>query len=490
MSFVTGAAMRSLEEAAFRRGVSAEALMNLAGEGIAARLIEQFPLPGSAVGYVGKGNNGGDALVALRHLRKAGWTISVRAAYPETEWGTLPRRKLRELAVSPEQTLPGNPCSGPLLLLDGLLGIGARGPLRDPIAAMAKEMEQLRQQRGAIIAAMDLPSGLDADTGDGDAMTADLTLTVGVPKIGMSSENGILRSGRIVLVPLEDLPMPADSELRFFCPEAFPGLLKPRPHDFHKGNAGRVGILAGSPGMTGAAVLCASAALHAGAGLVTVHVEEDFPRHLVSAMPPEIMVRASADPVSEAFEAKHDAIVIGPGTGNCSESYHAAVLARLAEESRPLVLDADALNQIAKAGKLDLLKSNHIITPHPGEFARLAPDLAKEDRIAASRDFVERYPCTLLLKGARTLVAAPGEATRFNPTGHGGMASGGQGDTLAGVIGTLLGQGLSGPDAAAVAAWLCGRAAERCLADGPVCTATQTIAHLGGAMRDWRERRR
>src|SRR5688500_4131490 len=152
MSFVTGAAMRSLEEAAFRRGVSAEALMNLAGEGIAARLIEQFPLPGSAVGYVGKGNNGGDALVALRHLRKAGWTISVRAAYPETEWGTLPRRKLRELAVSPEQTLPGNPCSGPLLLLDGLLGIGARGPLRDPIATMAKEMEQLRQQRGAIVA--------------------------------------------------------------------------------------------------------------------------------------------------------------------------------------------------------------------------------------------------------------------------------------------------------------------------------------------------
>ena len=490
MSFVTGAAIRSLEEAAFARGISAEALMDLAGEGIAARLTGQFPRPGTAVGYVGKGNNGGDALVALYHLREAGWQVGVRAAYPEEEWGELPRRKLRKLGIAPQDGLPRRGAGGPLLLLDGLLGIGAKGALRPPIATMAAEMADLRGNHGALVAAMDLPSGLDADTGEGDAVTADLTLTVGVPKVGMSSGNGILRSGRVILVPLDELPFPPDSPLEFFCPEAFPGLLKPRAHDFHKGDAGRVGILAGSPGMTGAAVICASAALHAGAGLVALHVEENFPGHLLSAMPPEVMVRTSADPVKDAFESRHDALVIGPGTGNASARYHSALLERLAGDERPIILDADALNQIAKAGRLDLLKSNHVITPHPGEFARLAPDLAKSDRIPACRAFVEMHACTLLLKGARTLVAKAGHAVRFNPTGHAGMASGGQGDTLAGVLGTLSAQGLAGIDAASLAAWLCGRAAERSLADGPVTTASDTIRHLGGAMNDWRERRR
>lgn len=490
MSFVTGAAMRSLEEAAFRRGISAERLMDLAGEGIAARLVSQFPLPGRAVGYLGKGNNAGDALVALRHLRRAGWSASLRAAFPETAWGALPRKKSRELGLEPEATAPGPHGPGPLLLLDGLLGIGAKGHLREPLAALAAEMEALRQDRGAIVAAMDLPSGLDADTGEGGGVTADLTLTVAVPKAGLGTPAGILRSGRIVLVPLEDLPPPAGGDPAFFCPEAFPGLLPPRCHEFHKGDAGRVGILAGSPGMSGAAVLCARAALHAGAGLVTVHAEEDFPAALAAAMPPEAMVRISPDPVGDAFAARHDSLVIGPGTGNCSAAYHAALAGHLAADTRPAVLDADALNRIAGTGGQGVLKPWHVLTPHPGEFARIAPDLAGMDRTAACRAFVSRHACTLLLKGARTLVAAPGLPVRFNPTGHAGMASGGQGDTLAGVIGTLLAQDMAGPDAAALGAWLCGRAAERCLAESPLTLAGDTIRHLGGAIRDWRERRR
>ncbi|QJE97026.1 NAD(P)H-hydrate dehydratase [Luteolibacter luteus] len=490
MSFVTGAAMRSLEEAAFARGVSAEALMDLAGEGIAERLIEQFSRPGSAIGYVGKGNNGGDALVALRHLREAGWRIAIRAAFPEEEWGELPRRKLRDLAIAPEIDVPRHKGSGPFLLLDGLLGIGAKGALRGPVAAMAEEMATLRQNHGAVVAAMDLPSGLDADTGSGEAVIADLTLPVGVAKMGIASPNGVLRCGRVVLVPLKDLPLPDDSFLKFFCPEAFPGLLEPRAHGFHKGDAGRAGILAGSPGMTGAAVICTSAALHAGAGLVTLHVEGDFPPHLLSAMPPEVMVRPSPDPVKEAFEARHDALVIGPGTGHASQHYHASLLEFLASDERPIILDADALNQIAKAGRLDLLKSNHVITPHPGEFARLAPELAGESAVTACGAFVQKHGCTLLLKGARTLVAKSGQAIRFNPTGHAGMASGGQGDALSGVIGTLLAQGAESTDAASLGAWLCGRAGERSLANGPIATASDTIRHLGGAIDDWRQRRR
>jgi ADP-dependent NAD(P)H-hydrate dehydratase / NAD(P)H-hydrate epimerase len=452
-------------------------------------LIDHFPRPGRAVAYLGKGNNGGDALVALRHLREAGWQVALKAAYPETDWGVLPRRKRRELGeMSPDaRILEG---SGPLLLLDGLLGIGARGSLREPLARLAEEMAWLRDSHGAIVAAMDLPSGVDADTGEGHGVVADLTITVGVAKLGLSTPAGIASVGRVLLVPLADLPPPDGSALEFFCPDFFPGLLSPRPHDFHKGNAGRIGLLAGSPGMTGAAVLVATAALRAGAGLVTLHVEPEFLPSLAAPMPPEVMVRVSRKPVADAFSAGHDALVVGPGIGNMSKSQQADLLASLAQAHPPAVLDADALNLLSTAGRTALLESRHLITPHPGEFRRLAPDLAEKDRLDAAQAFVARHPCTLLLKGARTLVATPSEATRFNPTGHAGMASGGQGDVLSGAAGAFLAQGMKPHDAGSLAAWLCGRAAERALAKGPFTIASDTLDELGGAMRDWQERRR
>lgn len=490
MNFVTGAAMRALEDAAFRRGISAESLMDLAGEGIARRLIGRFPLPGLAIAYLGKGNNAGDALVALRHLREAGWKIALRPAYPEVDWGVLPRRKLRELGELPSAAVDPGTAQGTCLLLDGLLGIGGMGPPRPPLAEIAAEMASLRDNQGAIVVAIDVPSGLDADSGEGDAVTADLTLTVGAPKQGLATEAGIARSGRIILVPLAALSPPADDSPRFFCPESFPGLLPPRPHAFHKGMAGRLGILAGSPGMSGAAVLCADAALRSGAGLVTLHVERDFIPALAAAMPPEVMVRAADNPVAEAFAAGHDALVIGPGTGMVSEAWRISLLVQLESSEIPVLLDADALNLLAAKGRLDLLKPAHLITPHPGEFQRLSPDLADTDRLHAASAFVARHPCTLLLKGARSLVAAPGESTRFNPTGHAGMASGGQGDVLSGVAGALLARGLAGPDAASLAAWLCGCAAERALGRSPFAPAGATLRELGGALLDWQRCRR
>lgn len=492
MTFVTAAGMRSLEDSSFRRGVSAESLMDLAGLGIARRLIDHFPSPGRAIAYVGKGNNGGDALVALRHLRAAGWRIGIRTAYPELEWTVLSRRKLRELGELPAM-IPFTPGEGPCLLLDGLLGIGARGgALRPPLAELAAEMSGLRENRGAVIAAIDLPSGLDADTGEGGDLTADLTLTIGVPKQGLATESGITRAGRILLVPLAGLTPPEEGPLQFFCPESFPGLLPPRSHDFHKGKAGRLGILAGSPGMTGAAVLCATAAVHAGAGLVNLHVGEDFLPALAAPMPPEVMVRVSGDPVGEAFGAGHDALAIGPGTGNAPDIWRSHLVDQLEKSTLPVLLDADALNLLATSRKTALLRPEHLITPHPGEFRRLAPDLADSgrDRLQTAVAFVARHPCTLLLKGTRTLVAAPGATTRFNPTGHAGMASGGQGDVLAGVAGAFLAGGMSGPDAASLAAWLCGRAAEVALAEGPFTPASSTIRHLGGAILDWQQCRR
>ncbi len=481
MSFVTAAEMRAIEETAFRRGIPAERLMDQAGAGIARHLLREFPAPGHAAAFIGKGNNSGDALVVLRHLRQAGWSVSVRSAFDRESLGELPCRKWDELGAAPRE-IPPPPRKGPLLLLDGLLGIGASGPLREPLAGLAAEMTALRNEQGACVVAIDLPSGLDADTGEGDAVTADLTLTVGAPKAGLATPNGILRAGRLHLISLSDLPPPQDGDPKLFCPALFPGLLSPRPHDFHKGDAGRVSIVAGSPGMTGAAILCATGALKAGAGLVSLHVAESIHPLIVTAAPPEIMVRASRDPLADALSIKHDALVIGPGLGA-----DAPLTERISGLAAPIVFDADTLNAIAAAGRFDFLKPAHLLTPHPGEFARLAPDLAALSRIEAARTFVSRHPCTLLLKGARTLVAAPGLPARLNPTGHAGMASGGQGDVLAGVAGALLASGIATPDAASLAAWLCGRAAEIALNRGPFASAGDTLRHLGKAFLEWRE---
>jgi len=489
MSFVTGDQMRKIEGAAFQRGISAEALMDEAGAGIGRRLMAHFPQPGAAVAYLGKGNNGGDALVALKVLRQAGWAISIRTAIPENQWTSLAQRKLAELGPDLSRELPVLPVDGTLLLLDGLLGIGAKGAPRGPLAPLAAEMESLRRDWGAVVAAIDLPSGLDSDTGTEDAVTADLTVTVSVPKKGLVTEAGTGCSGRILVVPVKDLPPPDDAGPTLFCPDFFPGLLPPRPHDFHKGDAGRLGILAGSPGMTGAAVMSATAALTMGAGLIVLHLDQRTADSIVAPLPPEIMLKISDDPVKAAFEMRHDALVIGPGWGDDEERLEALVK-RLECSNRPCLLDADALNGIAAKHHQGVLKEHHLITPHPGEFKRLASDLAELPRQEAAAQFVARHPCTLLLKGARTVVAAPGQPLRINPTGHGGMASGGQGDTLSGVAGALLAGGVKGIDAASLAAWLCGRAAERGLTNGPYTTASDTLRHLGAAVLDWQRRLR
>ncbi|MEP4078142.1 NAD(P)H-hydrate dehydratase [Haloferula sp.] len=491
MSCVGADEMRAIEQTAFDRGVDPGELMDRAGEGIAARLIHHFPDPGTAVAYLGKGNNSGDALVALDLLRRTGWQIAVRASHPETEWSTLSRQRIRRLGISPHDQVPAHP-SRPLLLLDGLLGIGARGPLREPLTGLAEEMTDLRKNHGAIVAAMDLPSGLDADSGElhSGGVVADLTLTVGIPKRGLLTDLAANTTGRLFLIPLEDLPIPDQPGLQLATPDTFPGLLRPRPHDWHKGNAGRVSILAGSPGMSGAATLAATAALRAGAGLVTLHLDSRTP----STTPPEVMVRRSDDAMNEAFSFRADALVVGPGLGQADEGDLPRLVNHLIANEHPAALDADALNWIAATNRLDLLRPQYLITPHPGEFARLAPDLAGLPRDDAAARFVERHPCTLLLKGTHTLVASPGEPVRINPTGHSGMASGGQGDVLSGVCGALLAAGNSPVDAAMLGAWLCGRAAERAITHGKQSpesmAASDTIDHLGGAFTDWREKLR
>ena len=483
--------MRDLEEAAFRAGVSAEELMDKAGRRLGRALVVHFPRSGTAVACLGRGNNGGDALVALQVLRAAGWRIRVRCPYDPHELGILPRRKLRELGeIAVEQeTLGAADLDRPLLLIDGLLGIGARGPLREPLAGLAAEINELRETSGARVAAVDIPSGVNGDTGEvyEGAVRADLTVTIAVPKSGLVADAATDHVGRLEVVELEELPAPEGGD-RVTTAAGLRPLLPPRPFGTHKGQAGRIGIVAGSKGMLGAAVLAAQGALRGGGGLVTLYVLEDlYPLVLSLAPPAELMVKPIGR-YHEVLDENLDALAIGPGLGRPEGARRSALLDIMSASHGPRVIDADALNLIAAEGTEGFLDQGMLITPHPGELVRLFPEAGELCRAEAARQFVARHPCTLLYKGARTIVTAPGEDLHYNSTGTPGMASGGQGDVLTGLLAALLGGGLAPLDAARAGAWLAGRASELALAGGwaseQSLLAGDTATHLGAATLD------
>jgi len=476
MGSVSCQQMRQLEELAFREGETPESLMEIAGRGLARAIIRRNPTPGMAVACIGKGNNGGDALVALRYLRDAGWSVGVRSGYRFSELGNLPQKKWEELKKSgevsfdfdEEKWLEGRKNEEALLLLDGLLGIGASGPLRSPLREESAWMNKMRIDLGAEVVAMDAPSGLNADTGEvyEGGVIADVTLTVGVPKVGLLMPSATPVTGAMEVVPLKALPVPNDDSPSLVDAVFLKSFLRRRPHDFHKGNAGRVGIWAGSPGMWGAAVLCAQGAMRSGAGLVTVFVYDEHYPLLASMMPPEVMVHPVRT-LKEIRKFKLDAMAMGPGIGASEGQSHKKWFSLLKHLDCPMVLDADALNRLAGVSLVKYLRENHVLTPHPGEMARLFPEGEHLGRLEKVRAFTEHYPgTTLLLKGAHSLIAQRGEPLAVNGSGHSGMACGGQGDVLTGVIAGLLAQGYSSMESASLGAWLCGRAAELAVSRG------------------------
>lgn len=485
MGAVSVAEMQALEATALTAGWSEASLMQLAGQALGLRILELFPARGTAVAFIGKGHNAGDALIALGVLRHAGWHIAVRAAFPREALAPLTRHQLDALGDVPA-CIPDS--RGPLVLLDGLLGIGARGALRPPLAELAAEMQQLRTSRGARVLAIDLPSGVDPDSGEihEGAVVADATLTIGAVKRGLLRGSAAPSVGALSLIEVAPLRATAASAMELISPQTLRDRLPVRPFDFHKGMAGRIGLLAGSRAYAGAAALAATGALRAGAGLVTLHVPEDAVAMVASRCPAEIMVRSYAA-LDELASHRYDAVVCGPGLGELDAASTTAMLAWLLDHPHA-VIDADALNALARHGGIDRLSPRHVLTPHPGEFKRLAPDLGDLPREDAARRFVDRHDVTLLLKGSRTLVTTRRDALWCNSTGTPGMASGGQGDVLSGVIGALLAGGRPPLDAARLGAWLCGRAAERALMrqSEESLTASDTAAALGLAFRDWR----
>ena len=479
--------MLQIEQQTMARGVPADLLMESAGAKLARCASQFFPRPGLVVCYAGKGHNAGDAFVAARHLAEAGWRVLVRSPFRKTDFAALTRAKLDLLGadILTRPLEPSVPLDGPLLLLDALVGLGAAGNLRDPLAALAEEINGLRRASGARTLAVDFPSGLDVETGmpGNPCVQADITATVGFAKKGLVADAATNFVGRLAVLDIPEFGEPDEDAPEVITAPMLRRHWPPRAFDTNKGMCGRVVLLAGSRGTLGAAHLCAAGAVQAGAGLVSLGATADCYELLAGTAMPEVMVRPFKA-LTDVFTLQADAIGIGPGLGNGREAHTLRVVR---EAPCPAVIDADALTIVAHAGlqHIDAAAAPRLLTPHPGEMQRLLAGKKIKDRAQTASDFVREHPVTLLLKGARTVIAEKGRALRFNTTGNPGMATGGMGDVLTGVCTALLGQHTDAYLSASIGAWVCGRAAEIAISHGGASeeslTPSDVLDNLGRA---------
>lgn len=486
MHLVTAQQMRQIDrEMISGIGVSAGALMELAGRAAALAtegLVAQIARPRVHI-VAGKGHNGGDGLVAGRHLLSRGLSAIAWLAFPEPELAELTASELRAFLK----------CGGRLagaedrledadLIVDALVGTGSRLPLDGPVRSWCLAI----RQTGRPVLAIDLPSGIDADTGAADsaAIRAVCTIALGFAKPGLFQHPGKAHSGKIIL---EDLTMPrtlapaAGADISLFDRPAAIAVYRHRPDDSHKGTFGKVAILAGSKGMYGAARLASHAVCRAGAGLVHYLLPADMPASALAAFPAEIVavplsalsgewseegLRSAAASASAATAA-----LLGPGLGPEFRSAVAAHPERIDPFSKldiPLILDADflgALSALPDRGKawLSSRQGPTAITPHPLEFARLAgisTESVQADRVRLARKYAKDHGVIVALKGSGTVTASPDGTVRVNSTGNSGLASAGTGDVLAGTAAGLSAVGYPLQDAVALAVWIHGRSAE------------------------------
>ncbi|HUT73990.1 MAG TPA: NAD(P)H-hydrate dehydratase [Armatimonadota bacterium] len=494
MKVVTAAQMREIDRRTIaERGIAGRELMENAGRAVAdlVRHAVAAPTGASAAIFAGKGNNGGDGFVAARHLAQRGMEVRVILAARATEVTGDAAHYLAAAGsggvaiAEATQMGPGalRTAAGAEVIVDALLGTGMSGEVTGVVGEMVDLINDLRREGKCLVVAVDVPSGINADTGAvcGRAVAADHTVTMGLPKLGLLLGEGIAHAGAVMVADIgfpadviADSPCAAELIEREWAQAALPA---PRL-DAHKGDRGRVAVIAGSVGMTGAAALSSMAALRMGAGLVTLgvpaSVNDIMEVKLTEAMtrplpetPEHTLARAA---YAAALDLAHgaDAVVLGPGLSRHEET--ASLIRDLVPAiQRPLVLDADGLNALAGQGELlRRRRAPTVCTPHPGEMGRLVGLTAAQvqgDRLGVARRAAADLGCVILLKGARTIIAEPGDRARINPTGNPGMASGGTGDVLAGMIGALLGQGCEAGDAASAAAFFHGLAGDHAARD-------------------------
>lgn len=470
-------AVRDAEQRLFAAGeITSLQLMNRVIDRM-ERAVRGEPLlcglhPQRVVVYAGTGNNAGDAVGLAARL---GVPVIIRAVKGRSGLSADTAAQLAGheiFAYTAPEPLPRT------LILDGLLGSGAKGELRPAYAAMVQELNALRAAcPQSLTLAVDIPTGLDADTGccAADVVAADVTADIGAVKPGMLADGAEDAVGRLLPIPLPEAAIFPCSADTVADAAALRAALPRRPYSYFKNRAGRVAIIAGSVGMTGAARMCAAAAVEAGAGLVALYCLPDAYPVLAASVTPEVMVRP-VPTYAAVEEPQANVLLIGPGLGP-QTAENAAALRTLAAGFRgTVVLDADGLN-LAAAAHWDFFTPRFILTPHAGEMRRLDPRPAAPRREVVRR-FLEQHDCTLLYKGARTIIADRGHCV-YNISGGPYMANGGQGDVLSGVIAALAAQGMPPHAAAALGAYSCGTTAEAAWAQRGYSTAVRATQVAG-----------
>jgi len=508
----TAAEMRALDARAIRDlGIPGPRLMDAAGSGAAA-LIARWHAPirrKSVVVVCGKGNNGGDGFVVARRLRARGAAVRVLllgrradvrgdAANALARW----RGRIEEITTAREIDGLARALDGAAVVVDALLGTGLTGPARDPVARAIEAIDRAGQA-GTPVIALDLPSGVGSDHGAllGATVRAARTVTFVGLKRSLLLYPAAAYAGRVEIV---DIGVPAEAvrqgiaTWRLEPADARP-LFPARAGDAHKGRFGHLLVVAGSLGKTGAAALAGRAALRAGVGLCTI-AAPDSQQPIIAAQVPEYMTESlpetSARSLSLATRDQvlalargMDAVALGPGLSLDPETQE---LARtlIRELERPMVVDADALS--ALAGHLDLLRhaaGPRALTPHPGEMARMmgiSIEQVQADRIEIARGFARDHRVALALKGAGTVIAGPDGHVAINPTGNPGMAKGGSGDVLTGIVGALLARDIDAVTALRGGCYLHGLAGDVAVRDRGeyAMIASDLIESLPAALRE------
>lgn len=491
MKAITTSQMRELEKiAAEEFQIQGVELMRRAGRGVAsvvAYLADRAQMSDAFIQLIaGRGNNGGDVFAAATFLHEEKFEVEVLLAGSASEIKGDALRHLSKMRAAgvPLVELPTkeswenalHDAGSGEIIVDGLLGIGINGPPRGPVAAAIRYINSISADN--LIVSIDVPSGLNADTGEnpGEAVQADVTVTIGMPKTGLLAPKAIPYVGCLEVV---SIGIPVELTSHYNAPrELITGwdtrlCLPRRPRNAHKGMFGHALVVGGAVGMAGAPALAAKGALRTGAGLVSALVPQPiYP--VVAGASLEVMTHPAreTDAGSLSYAAweqwrsritSYDAIVAGPGMSRHEDS--ALWIRALLKEARcPLLLDADALFVIADTP--DLIATSPcpvVITPHPGELARLLRCTAEDvqnDREAAARQAARLTRAIVVLKGAGTIVTTADSPLHINVTGNPGMATGGTGDVLAGMIGGLMAQGITPLDAARSGVFLHGRSGD------------------------------
>ncbi|MEA1981284.1 MAG: NAD(P)H-hydrate dehydratase [candidate division Zixibacteria bacterium] len=481
MKLVTSEQMRNIDrEAIDIKKIPSLELMENAGRGIAQAIIQSLFYNinnRKVIIFCGKGNNGGDGFVVGRYLFQAGCEVTIYYPSPENKLSVDASEncnKAKKLNINMHEidsidSLPNNLAAD--FIIDAVFGNGFAGAPRGLLGDM---IEYINSQNITTIA-IDMPSGLNADNGqyEGCVVQADYTFTLALPKLGMYVSPGRELSGEIQIIPIgipDDVIENFNLKTDLLTTQKISSLLPSRKPDGHKGDFGKILCIAGSSGLTGAAILTAKTALRSGCGLVKVACPHSILPTIASSvteatlapMPDvkkngHLALRGLGQLLELANE--HDSIIIGPGLGQHYETKE-LVKRFVARCDKPMIIDADGLNALVKFTKiLKEKRTRCVLTPHPGEFFRLTGNKVADDiqkRIAQASSFAKEYGVVLVLKGSPTLIADTDGKVALNPTGNNGMATGGSGDVLSGIIGTLLGQSVSAFDSACGAVYIHG----------------------------------